>query len=385
MRILERFRDPELGQALLERVAVLAGQAREKLGRPPVFMEVCGTHTMAFSRTGLRSLLDGKVDLRSGPGCPVCVTDYADIDTMVALGRLPGVTVGTFGDMVRVPGSRTSLEREKARGADIRVFYSPTDAVQWAEANREREMVFLGVGFETTAPAIALSVIQARSLGLKNYSVFSAHKVVPPALHALLADPELRLDGFILPGHASAITGRRAFDFVAREYRMPAVISGFESLDLLDALYHLLQQVLAGEAQVENGYTRVVKEDGNPRAQALLRQYFETGDVSWRGFGTIPGSGLQWQQEYREFDAQVRFRPVIDEPNPPKGCRCGDLLKGKLTPPECRLFATACTPVHPVGPCMVSSEGACAAFYQYERQGAAPGFQTSSPREEVAK
>ncbi|MBE0465771.1 MAG: hydrogenase formation protein HypD [Candidatus Desulforudis sp.] len=368
MHILDRFRDPEIGRALLERVAALADQARERLGRPPVFMEVCGTHTVAISKAGLRGLLDGKLELRSGPGCPVCVTDYGDIDTMVAFGRLPGVTVGTFGDMVRVPGSRTSLEREKARGADIRVFYSPADAVRWAQDNPDRQLVFLGVGFETTAPTIALSVAQAQALGLKNYTVFSANKVVPPALHALLADPEAQLDGFILPGHVSAIIGRRVYDFIAEDYGLPSVISGFETLDIVDALYGLLKQVLAGEARVENGYTRVVKEEGNPRAQAMLDRCFEIDDVSWRGFGVIPGSGLQWKPEYRDFDARARFAPEVAEPRIPKGCRCGDLLKGKLTPRECKLFATACTPTDPVGPCMVSSEGACAAYYQYERR-----------------
>jgi hydrogenase expression/formation protein HypD len=370
MQLLDKFRDPETGRALVERVLALAEQAREKLGRPPVFMEVCGTHTVAISRAGLRSLLGGKCELRSGPGCPVCVTDYGDIDTMVAFGRLPGVTVGTFGDMVRVPGSQTSLEKEKARGADIRVFYSPADAVKWAQEHPDREMVFLGVGFETTAPAIALSVAQAQALGLKNYSVFSAHKVVPPAMRALLSDPGFRPDGFILPGHVSAIIGRRAFDFIATEYGLPSVISGFETLDIVDALYGLLQQVLSGEPRVENGYNRVVKEAGNPRAQAQLDRFFEIAGVSWRGFGVIPDSGLEWKPKYRDFDARVRFAPEVDEPRIPKGCRCGDLLKGQLTPRECKLFAAACTPTSPVGPCMVSSEGACAAFYQYERRSA---------------
>ncbi|MEW6541810.1 MAG: hydrogenase formation protein HypD [Bacillota bacterium] len=372
MHILDRFRDPEIGRGLLEKVSELAGRAQEKLGRPPVFMEVCGTHTVAVSKAGLRGLLDGKLELRSGPGCPVCVTDYGDIDAMVAFGRLPGVTVGTFGDMVRVPGSRTSLEREKARGADIRVFYSPADAVKWAQENPERQMVFLGVGFETTAPAVALSVAQARALGLFNYSVFTVHKVVPPALRALGSDPEMKLDGLILPGHVSAIIGRRAYDFIAAEYGLPAVITGFETLDIIDALYNLLQQLLSGgPARVENGYTRVVKEEGNVRAQEILDRFFEITDVSWRGFGTIPGSGMELKPEYREFDARSRFAPEVEEPRIPAGCRCGDLLKGKLTPRECRLFAAACTPSHPVGPCMVSSEGACAAFYQYERRSAA--------------
>lgn len=368
MQLLEKFRDPAIGRGLLEKVVARAGQVREKLGRRAVFMEVCGTHTVAISRAGLRSILGEYMELRSGPGCPVCVTDYGDIDRMVAFGALPGVTVGTFGDMVRVPGSRTSLERQRAAGADVRLFYSPRDAVAWAAAHPGREMVFLGVGFETTAPGVGAAIAEARARGLKNFSVFSAHKIVPPAMRAILADPDLKLDGFILPGHVSTIIGRRAFDFIAAEYGLPAVVSGFEPLDIIDAVYRLLGQLLSGEARVENGYTRLVREEGNPRAQAQMYEVFTVGDASWRGFGLIPQSGLDIRETYRDFDAAARFEVTIEPPRLPKGCACGDLLKGKLAPTDCRLFGTACTPEHPVGPCMVSSEGACAAYYQYERR-----------------
>lgn len=368
MQILDRFRDPKISQALLAKVTELAKEAAERLGRRAVFMEVCGTHTVAISKAGLRSLLGEYIDLRSGPGCPVCVTDYGDIDRMVAFARTPGVTLGTFGDMIRVPGSVTSLEKEKALGADVRIFYSPADAVEWAKNHPDRQMVFLGVGFETTAPGVALSIMQAKAQGVSNYSVLVSHKLVPPAMHVILSDPELKLDGFILPGHATAIVGRNAFQFVADQYRLPAVVTGFETADILDCLHNLLGQILRGEARVDNGYSRVVKDEGNVRAQALMEQYFEVCDVSWRGFGMIPASGMAIRPEFADFDAAKRFEVDVPEPRIPKGCRCGDLLKGKINPHDCRLFGTACTPVHPVGPCMVSSEGACAAYYQYDRR-----------------
>lgn len=367
-RVLEEIRDPGIGRGLLEKVGDLAERVADKLGRKAVFMEVCGTHTVAISKAGLRSLLGEYLDLRSGPGCPVCVTDYQDIDHMVAFARQPGVTLGTFGDMVRVPGSLTSLEREKANGADVRIFYSPSDAVDWAEAHPEKQLVFLGVGFETTAPVIALSVNMAQARGIKNFSIFSAHKVVPPAMRALIADPELALDGFILPGHVCAIVGRRIFDFIAGEHGLPAVVCGFETLDILDTLHHLLFQVLHGEARVENSYTRVVREDGNLRAQEILNRTFTIRDTSWRGFGVIPASGMFLRDELAAFDAARRFTVEVPPPRIPKGCICGQIMKGLLTPRDCRLFGKACTPTHPVGPCMVSSEGACAAYYQYERR-----------------
>lgn len=369
MSPLDRFCDTELSRKLMGRVAALADEVAERLGRPAVFIEVCGTHTVAISRLGLRSLLAGRVELRSGPGCPVCVTDHQEIDMMVNLARLPGVTVGTFGDMLRVPGSRSSLERERAGGADVRIFYSPLDAVAFAEANPEREVVFLGIGFETTAPAVAASLARARAKGVKNFSIFSAHKLIPPALRAVLSDPELKLDGLILPGHVSAITGRRAFDFIVKEYGLPSVISGFDPMDILIALHELLLQLLRGEARVVNKYTRVVREEGNLDARKRIAECFEEVDVPWRGLGVIPESGLSLRETFRDFDARFKLNIEPAPPTPlyPPGCACKEILRGKLLPPECRLFSNVCTPVHPVGPCMVSSEGACAAYYRFER------------------
>ncbi|GFN23366.1 hydrogenase formation protein HypD [Thermanaeromonas sp. C210] len=367
MLAVDRFREGELSRKLARKVLGLADQVAERLGRPAVFMEVCGTHTVSISRMGLRSLLAGRLELRSGPGCPVCVTDYEEIDMMLNLARLPEVTVGTFGDLMRVPGSQSSLERERAGGADVRVFYSPLDAVAFAEANPQKEVVFLGIGFETTIPVVAFSLAQARTRGVKNFSIFSAHKLIPPAVRAVLSDPELKLDGFILPGHVGAVTGRGAFDFIAQEYGLPAVISGFEPLDIMIALHELLSQLLRGEAQVVNKYTRVVREKGNPYARERIAECFEVVDVSWRGLGVIPKSGLFLRETFRDFDARFKLNIELLPPRHSLDCACGEVLRGKLLPPDCRFFGKACTPVHPVGPCMVSSEGACAAYYRFER------------------
>lgn len=366
MKDLEKFRDPRIAKALIKEVGALAARVAERLGRRVVLMEVCGTHTVAISRAGLRGLLGDCLDLRSGPGCPVCVADYADIDRMVAFARLPGITVGTFGDMVRVPGSVSSLERERAAGAKIRIFYSPADAVAYAADHPEREVVFLGVGFETTAPAVALSIKEAESRGLKNFSVFVTHKVVPPALDALLGDPELKIDGFILPGHVSAIIGLKAYDSL-NSRRLPSVITGFEANDILDAVRQLLQMMLAGEGRVINGYARVVRTAGNMIAQQQMAEVFDIADAPWRGFGIIPDSGLVMGERFKKFDALDKFALPPIKPRVPTGCACGDILKGKLTPRDCTLFERVCKPMAPVGPCMVSSEGACAAYYNYER------------------
>jgi hydrogenase expression/formation protein HypD len=329
-------------------------------------MEICGTHTVSISRSGLRGLLKEVLELKSGPGCPVCVTSQEDIDHIIEIARLKRVIVATFGDMLRVPGSVSSLEIERAAGADIRIIYSPLEAVNLAVSHPDYEVVLVGVGFETTAPAVALTIKEAANLGIKNFSVLSLHKTMPPVLRTLLADPECILDGLILPGHVCTITGRRPFDFIARDYGIPAAVAGFEPLDILAALEVLLGQVMAGRPLVVNVYRRLVAENGNEQALAVLEEYFEPVDAVWRGLGKIPASGLQVAVPYQSFNAASRFQ-VIPPPGPLlSGCHCGEVLQGKISPYQCPLFAIRCNPYHPVGPCMVSSEGACATYYQYE-------------------
>ena len=364
--MLNNLLDPGLSKKILKKIFPLAEKASSRLGRPAVVMEVCGTHTVAISQNGLRASLAGYLDLRSGPGCPVCVTDQLDIDNVIALARLDNTVIATFGDMLRVPGTKSSLERERARGARVKVFYSPEDAVHFAETHPEKEVIFLGVGFETTAPAVALSIAAAENKGLENYSVLSLHKLVPPVMKALLSDRDLTVDGFILPGHVCTITGRRAFDFLAEDFGIPAVIAGFEPVDILKSVYLLLELISGNKPETLNGYTRLVQEDGNQRAQRILGEFFETADASWRGFGRIPASGLSVSKRYSRYDAAARFPVDIPESHPPEGCACGEVLKGKTKSPDCPLFAGACTPLRPVGPCMVSSEGTCAAYYNYE-------------------
>jgi hydrogenase expression/formation protein HypD len=353
------------GRSLLQEILPLAGQAADRLGRPVALMEVCGTHTTAISRSGIGGLLAEWVELRSGPGCPVCVTDQTDIDRAIALADLPGLIVATFGDMVRVPGTFSSLEKKRALGAEVRIFYSPRDAVELAAEQPAKEVVFVGVGFETTTPIVAMSIEEAERRGLDNYSVLSVHKVVPPVMEVLLEDPELKVDGFILPGHVCTITGRKAFDFIASSYELPAVIAGFEDADILEAIRLLLEQIIAGRAETLNGYSRLVKEEGNRKARQIMERFFEPTDSSWRGFGLIRRGGLTLRNEYRRFDAAARFSISVPHSEMPPGCSCGNILKGKMTPGECPLFDNGCSPAHPVGPCMVSSEGACAARYQY--------------------
>lgn len=363
---LLKFRDRQLSRRLLQEVKSRGKELKEQLGRRPVFMEVCGTHTVNFSQTGLRRALEETVDLRSGPGCPVCVTDQGDIDRIIELSTKENVVLGTFGDMLRVPGSRTSLEQEKARGAQVQMFYSPSDAVQWAWRNPIKQMVFLGIGFETTAPVVALSIQEAEDQGIKNYSVYSVHKQVIPALKALLKDSDLGVDGFILPGHVSAVIGRKAFDFLVLDYEVPGVIAGFEPMDLLGAVENLTQQLLQKNCRVDNNYTRVVREEGNRTAQRVIQEYFDSVEVSWRGLGKISDSGLVLKKELQGYDAIKRFPVEISRPFNPEGCRCGEVLTGKIVPTQCGMFGRECKPSRPVGPCMVSSEGACAAYYQYD-------------------
>jgi len=357
----------------------------ERIGHPVRLMEVCGTHTMTAFRSGLRSLLPPNVELLSGPGCPVCVTPDDFVDRAIAIARRPDVIIATFGDLLRVPGTESSLERERARGADIRVVYSALDALALAQKQPDRKIVFLGVGFETTAPTVAWVIRKAAHLrqgshlrqgyggqaggqarGMANFLVLSAHRTMPPAMAALLQGGEVAIDGFLCPGHVSAIIGTRPYEFISRDYSLPCVVAGFEADDMLAAIAMLLKQVAEKRAQVENQYTRGVSADGNLEALKIMTEVFEPCDAEWRGLGTIPASGLDIREAYRAHDAQAVFTPQpCSKPAHRPACLCGDVLRGAKLPTDCTLFRTACTPETPVGACMVSSEGTCAAYYRY--------------------
>lgn len=359
----EPWGDPERVRALARRIHHLAAQ----LARPVTFMEVCGTHTQAIARAGLRRLLPANVRLVSGPGCPVCVTPVDYLDRALALARLPDVILATFGDLVRVPASRRrTLEQAKAAGADVRVVYAPRDALAIARDNPGRRVVFLGVGFETTVPTVASALEEAEGAGLANFLVLSGAKVIEPPLRALLAATGVRVDGFLLPGHVSVILGSDAYRFLVDEFATPGVVVGFGPVDIQLGLAELLGMVRAGRPEVRNVYRRVVTPQGNRAAQDLIRRWFVPADTRWRGLGEIPASGLALRPEHAARDA---WRIAVDagESREPRSCRCGEVLTGAIAPPECPLFAKGCTPEAPVGACMVSSEGTCAAWYRFER------------------
>jgi hydrogenase expression/formation protein HypD len=329
-------------------------------------MEVCGTHTMAIARYGLRSLLPRGLALLSGPGCPVCVTPSAVIDAAVKLAERPDTAVVTFGDMMSVPGSRKSLELKKAEGADIRVLYSVYDMLHMAKEEPQKDFVFISVGFETTTPGIALSVIETKRRGLGNVCFLAANRLVIPAMDALMKAEEVRIDGFLCPGHVSVIIGSDAYRSFSHQYRVPCVVAGFEPVDILLAICDLAGQIGEKRHEVTNRYSRAVTPEGNTEAQRVTSVVFEAVEAEWRGIGRIPKSGLSLRPEFREFDALERYElEMVSVPDPP-GCRCGDVLKGLILPPQCGLFGKRCTPQHPVGPCMVSSEGSCAAYFKYE-------------------
>jgi len=336
-----------------------------KINRPLKLMEVCGTHTVAIFRHGIRSLLPGSISLLSGPGCPVCVTSIADVDAAISIATRPGTVLVTFGDMMRVPGGRQSLLEARSEGADVRVMYSPMDALKLAQSEPQKEIVFFGTGFETTSPLIAGTVFAAAQKGLKNFTVFSSHKTVPLALKALLDSPDVKVDGFIVPGHVSTMIGLKPYEFVAKEYQKPSVVTGFEAKEILLGIVMILRQIYQGAAKVENAYPSVVKPEGNPKAMSLLYEVFEQADSYWRGIGTLPGTGLKLRRKYREYDAAERFEPETTGIAEPGLCSCGDILRGVKIPTECPLFGTGCTPDSPIGPCMVSTEGSCAAYYKY--------------------
>lgn len=354
------FRDPAMVKRLLSRI--------EAVLEPPVtLMEVCGTHTVAVFRYGLRRLLPEGLELLSGPGCPVCVTPDFIIDAALEIARQPGVVLATFGDMLRVPGSDQSLEELKAGGAQVKVIYSPLEALALAEEYPQRQVVFFAVGFETTVPMIAATVLKAKEKGLTNFSLLCAHKTIPGALRSLLSSPDVNIDGLLCPGHVSAVIGTRPYEFIPREFGIGAVVTGFEPVDLLQGIYLLLQQHREKAPRVENQYRRWVPAAGNPEALKLIRAVFAPCGSHWRGLGYLEGTGLELKEEYQAFDALRRFQVVPTVKPARKGCRCGDVLRGAMAPPDCPLFATTCSPERPVGPCMVSVEGTCRAYYTYGR------------------
>ncbi len=357
MKYLDEYRDPEVARRLIERI-------RAESRRPVRLMEICGTHTVAIFRNGIRKLLPETITLVSGPGCPVCVTSTTEIDKAIKLAGQE-CTVATFGDLIRVPGSKTSLGQEKAAGADVRIVYSSFEALKLAQADPQRRVVFLAVGFETTAPTIAATLMEAKRRGVKNFSVFCAHKIVPPALAALLGSGELKLDGFICPGHVTSIIGIEPYKPVAEGYGTPCVVCGFEPLDILQTILRLVELIQAGTPAVEIQYRRGVSPEGNPKALAAMWEVFSPAPAEWRGLGVIPGSGLALREPYQQFDAARHFDLAVPPAQDPKGCACGEVLRGVKTPPECPLYAKRCHPRNPVGPCMVSSEGTCAAYYKY--------------------
>lgn len=358
LKYIEEYRDGTLARILVKKIHAVS---KKKLR----LMEVCGTHTTSIFRHGIRSVLPKGITLLSGPGCPVCVTAQKDIDAFVEFARLDNVIVTTFGDLIKVPGSGSTLGKEKADGADVRIVYSIFDAINIARKNKDKEVVFCGVGFETTIPTIAAGILMGIEDKLDNFSIYSANKLTPPALAALMQTDGVKIDGFILPGHVSVITGTNAYRDTFEKYNIPSVISGFEPIDILKAVLLLVEQNEAGKPALENAYPRAVSDAGNVKAKQIMNQVFQVCNASWRGIGEIASSGMTLKKEYKKFDAAFKFCMDMPDVPEPKGCACGEILMGLKTPEQCSLYKKKCTPMNPVGPCMVSSEGSCAAFYRY--------------------
>lgn len=358
MKFVDEFRDRGIAQRIVKKI-------KEFDSFKVNLMEVCGTHTMVIFKQGLKGMLPKNVNLLSGPGCPVCVTSQEDIDKVIALAKNRDVIITTFGDMVRVPGTDSSLEKEKGNGADIRVVYSPNESLRIVRENPAKKVIFLAIGFETTSPLIAASLLDARKEKIENFYIFSSHKLIPPAMEALLESKEVKIDGFICPGHVSVTIGSDAYRFIAHKYSIPCVITGFEPLDVLHSIYMLLKQIKEKRAEVEIQYFRAVRPEGNRIAQELISEVFEVSDVRWRGLGIIPKSGLRLKREFSDLDAEKEFRPKTRKSKENPDCVCGEVLRGVKRPTQCKLYRRICNPEHPYGPCMVSSEGTCAAYYKY--------------------
>lgn len=360
MKYLQEFRDPQIARRLLDEIARTAT-------RPWAIMEVCGGQTHSLIRNGIDQLLPPQVEMIHGPGCPVCVTPLEIIDRALAIAMQPGVIFCSFGDMLRVPGSTDDLFRVKSKGADVRIVYSPLDAVRLAAANPAREVVFFGIGFETTAPANAMAILQAQRLNLKNFSMLVSHVLVPPAIEAIMSAPSNRVQAFLLAGHVCSVMGYWQYPPLAQKYGAPMVVTGFEPLDLLAGILRVVQLLEAGRPEVENAYERAVTYEGNAPAQAMLEQVFAVTDRKWRGIGEIPASGWRLRDEFAQFDAALRYNVSEIRTQEPAICRSGEVLQGTLKPNQCPAFGKECTPRRPLGATMVSSEGACAAYYQYGR------------------
>lgn len=372
MRFVDEFRDPELARSLFEAIDHAAARIARTRATPVTVMEVCGGHTHTIFRYALETRMPDNIEFAHGPGCPVCVLPMGRIDDAISIARQPGVIFTTFGDAMRVPGAQGTLIQARAAGADVRMVYSPLDALALARANPQRQVVFFALGFETTAPSTALTVLRAAAEGISNFSMLCQHITIVPTLRALLSQPGFNVDGFIGPGHVSMVIGTHPYDFIAETFHKPVVVAGFEPLDILQSLHMVLRQIEAGEARVENQYGRVVPPDGNAAAMAAMDRVYETRpECEWRGLGAIAGSGLQLRAQWRDFDAERRFGLVPRHVADPAASRCGDVLTGRIRPRDCAAFGTTCTPDQPLGALMVSSEGACAACYEYEGVGRA--------------
>ncbi len=361
---VDEYRDSEISKGLIKQIHEISKKHADKTIR---LMEVCGTHTMAIFRSGIRSVLPENISLISGPGCPVCVTAQGEVDAFIEVARQKDTIIATFGDLIRVPGSGSSLRAEKADGRDIRIVYSPFDTLEIAQKNPDKKVIFLGVGFETTAPTIAATILAAQEQNIGNLYIYSAHKLTPPAVSALLSTGNMKVDGFIIPGHVSVMTGEKGFSDAPVKYKVPSVVTGFEPVDILQGILMLLQQIDRGVSEMGNAYKRAVSHEGNTQAMEIMYSVFENSDATWRGIGVIPGSGLKIRHEFETYDAAHFFNIKPLPESEPKGCSCGEILMGLKTPVDCKLFKKTCTPEKPVGPCMVSSEGTCAAYFKYHR------------------
>ncbi len=360
MKTITPYRDPTAIRKVVKEIELISTDGEINL------MEVCGTHTMAIKRFGIDALLPENIKLLSGPGCPVCVTPTSFIDTAIKLTEKKDIIVATFGDMMRVPGTDSSLETAKAKGGKVEIIYSPVETLNLAEKHKEKKVVLLAIGFETTAPSIGITLLDAKKKKLKNFFILEGNRLIPPAIRAILDDPESKIDGFILPGHVCTIIGYEIFEFIPATYGIPCVVSGFEPLDILIAIKELLKMIATNKPKVANAYPRAVKYDGNRKAREVISTVFQVADVTWRGLGTVEKSGLMVKEEFKYFNIlnHIKVDSITTQENP--ACLCGDILKGKAFPYECPLFGKGCTPASPKGPCMISSEGSCAAYYKYD-------------------